>query len=287
MKLKLKTKLHSRDFDTNKRAKLTIALAKASFKKRKGQLKQEKLEVKLLNKEQGLNISGDKRGMHHAFNPPSSEQMRKTRAMRKLYNKAMPVLNCSTCAYATSCPQFKAGYECAFLPFLNSHSIQSREDLEEALNNLAEAGVRRAHLITMMETLSGERPSIETSEQLNLAFHQLAALKKLRDESDSTLVTATINGEGTIIGRIFGNLGNLMAHTKNAIDKPIDVQAVNMLPVSSDSPDLIAFSDAKSEVDLELLKEHAKDELEPHSTRTLRKAKEALPEISVGKVKKK
>src|SRR5439155_1653172 len=60
-----------------------------------------------------VNISGNRRGMH---NLADTEHMRKVRAMRQFYGPKLPVLACSTCAFATSCPAFKAGYECSFLP---------------------------------------------------------------------------------------------------------------------------------------------------------------------------
>src|SRR6185436_14487660 len=44
-----------------------------------------------------VNVSGNLRGIHNRINPPTSERMRKVRAMRRFYNKQMPVLACNNC----------------------------------------------------------------------------------------------------------------------------------------------------------------------------------------------
>src|SRR5690606_22368186 len=84
----------------------------------------------------GVNAAGDKRGLHQRENPPSSEHMKKIRAMRKFYGKQMPVPVCNSCAFSTNCPQFKPNYECAFTPFLHSHSVRSTDDLIEGMENI-------------------------------------------------------------------------------------------------------------------------------------------------------
>ncbi len=166
-----------------------------------------------------VNVTGNLRGMN---NSDDSEHMKRVRAMRRFYNRQMPVLQCANCAFASSCPQFKAGYECAFLPFLNSHKIDSEGDLIAYMKELLGANIRRAHLNTIMETLGGGVPSLETSEALNLCFMQLAKLHELT--SSQVSVSAELDSEGTIIGRLFGNLGSLIEDTKQSVATPIEVE---------------------------------------------------------------
>ncbi len=206
-----------------------------------------------------LNASGNLRGMHNAENPPDSEHMRRIRGMRRFYNKQMPQLQCSACAFSSSCPQFKAGYVCAFLPFLNSHKVESTRDLVDYMKELCGSSMRRAHLMTLMETLSGAPPSLETSEALGIAFEQLNKLHQTMTASGVSEVSIESN-DGGIIGKLFGSLNTLVESTKHANQNPIDVSPVRtMIADREDSPIL---ENSSSVVDFDLVREHSKEELE-------------------------
>jgi hypothetical protein len=173
------------------------------------------------------------------------------RAMRRFYNKQMPVLQCSTCAFSTQCPQFRAGYECAFLPFLNSHRIETTEDLVSYMKELLGATMRRAHLSMLMETLSGAPPSMELSEALNLAFMQLKGLY----ETMTLRQTASVEIEtkdSTIIGRLFGGLSSLLDHTKA-------VQVTPIMSMPLESQQVKEVETPKNDVNLAVLQDYSKE----------------------------
>lgn len=217
-----------------------------------------------------VNVSGNLRGMHNYHNPPDSEKMRKIRAMRRFYNKQMPVLQCSGCAYANVCPQFKAGYECAFLPFLNAHKVESEKDLVEYMKELLGAQMRRTHQALLMETLAGGAPSLETSEALNLAFMQLNTLHTKMADADKANISIETN-DSSIISKIFGDLTSLKNQTKAAQAKPIEVSPViQSISNSVDSP--LLLEDRKADVNDALILEHTKEELE-HAAEGVRKAR--------------
>jgi hypothetical protein len=160
--------------------------------------------------DKGLNASGNKRGMH-----ATSESMRKIRAMRRIYrNKQLPVLQCSSCAYAQNCPSYKAGYECAYLPFLNAHSIDNEKDIVFYMRELISAKIRRIHIATMMETMSGATPSLELSESMQMAVDSLMKLHERMQETEEN--EASFEGDASIVGKLFGNISNLLADTKQA-----------------------------------------------------------------------
>jgi hypothetical protein len=219
--------------DEAKEQKLNAKLTKLSVKLRKEELKNKATTLKIKAKKRAypndpsspdynpnLNKSGNKTGLAIRDNPRPKEYYQKIGAMRKFYSRQTPVLQCSSCSLAQSCPQFKAGYECAFLPLLNSHKVETVDDLLNYMKNLIEANMRRSHLAMIMETLSGAQPSIELGESLNLAFQQLSALHdKLSDSTEIELET----NDSSIISRLFGGLGNLAADTEKAIENPIEV----------------------------------------------------------------
>jgi hypothetical protein len=251
-----------KSIDANRSRRIKMRLTRLSQSRRREQLKQAQLPAQkrgatrlTLTGKIPLNKMGNRRGMHNVLNPPTSEQMKLIRAKRKIYNRQMPVLQCSGCAFATSCPQFKAGFECAYLPYLNSHKIESEEDLIDSMKNLCEAQMSRVHRQAMMETLTGAMPSLETAEAMNLAFMQL---KTLHDKITEGEVDATLETEDeSIIGRLFGGLDELVDHTAAANDNPLDVA-----PALSHSPEAPKMLPAPSQtVNLELIREHTKDSL--------------------------
>jgi len=171
-----------------------------------------------------LNKAGTSTGIHNRLNPPDPEYMKKIRAMRKFYSPKMPCLQCNLCSFSSACPQFKAGYECAFLPFLNSHKIDTTDDLLHYMKELLSANMRRAHLSMMMETLTGAPPSPELSESLNLAFAQLTSLHDKMSESTENILELETD-DNSIIGKIFGSLVALQDDTKNAVEEAVEVEA--------------------------------------------------------------
>lgn len=268
--------------DSNRTMRIKHRLNRLSVVKRKEQLKKAaepliKRNLKLtLEGKIPLNKAGTRTGMHNRDN---SEHMKKIRGMRKIYNRAMPVLACDSCAFSSSCPQKKAGHECAFLPFLNSHRIDNEEDLMEAMKNLCEASMSRVHRQAMMETLTGGMPSMETSEAFNLAFGQL---KMLHDKmQDSNTINAKIETEdGTIIGRLFGGLENLIEDTQDAHEKPVDV------PPMLTEIETLALPAPKEEINQELIKEHSTSELEHLTSDDFRSKKRSEPRtVRVGDIK--
>jgi hypothetical protein len=275
MKLKIKRKGQSASLeekDAKKATDLTKRLKKTSAIKRKAELKLERKELfkpALPRNALGstpilppattvkLNIQGNRRGMHVAND---SGEMKKIRAMRRIYNKQMPTPACDTCAFQSQCPSFKAGFECAFLPFLNAHSCDTVEDLIDNMENLITSNMRRAHQAAIMETLSGGVPSQELSESLNLLFFQLKELHKLRTENDQVNMQIETS-DNSVIGKIFGSLDTLLGETKSAQANRIEVPSPYLLAEQTgDQRPNDPLKRFDNRVNEELIKEHSKEE---------------------------
>lgn len=201
----------------------------------------------------------------------SDDNIRKIKAMRRFYNKQTPDLACNSCSFASSCPQYRAGYTCAFLPLLNSHKIESIEDVEFYLKELLASNLRRAHLTMMMETMSGGQPSLETSEALNLVYAQLNSLHERMKDTDASLEIES--DDSSIVSRLFGDIGKLIADTKQASNEVIEVtpivqseeddNSVNssdpLKPIDPHSPEMMLDSNSKTEeVQEELLRDFSR-----------------------------
>lgn len=214
-----------------------------------------------------VNVKGNQRGVHALG---ESEKMKRLRAMRRLWNAKMPVMHCNSCAFSQQCPQFKAGYECAFNRFFDAHTIQNEDDLIFYAKEMCTQGVKRAQKMLLFETMSGGAPSLETSEALSIAFAQLM---QLHDRVTSTTEIEMESSEGTIIGKLFGGLEGLLSATNIAVDDPIEV------PSSSAESTLI---EDKGVSDMPLDPSHTPRKLfDPGLARSFAAAGLGLPENSV------
>jgi hypothetical protein len=164
-----------------------------------------------VSKELGVAKDGTQRGLANRANPPDSEHMRKIRAMRRFYGKQMPVPQCSTCAFSANCPQFKAGHECAFKPFLQSHKVDNIQDLMFYMKELLGSNLQRLHLATIFERLTGGTPSTELSESYAMLFQQLNQLHTL--EAESKEITLTTD-DTSVIAKLFGSTNSLIDATE-------------------------------------------------------------------------
>lgn len=236
--------------EASRKTRIEGKLNKLSYINNTKNFKNQLAEKKSANLKLKLNLHGTRTGVSKALQKQENDaESLKMKAMRRFYNKAMPTLQCATCAFATQCPQFKSGYECAYLPFFKSHTIRNTEDLLTHAKDILEANMQRAHVAMTMETLSGAAPSPELSESLMMLFSQLMSLHERVTEQQNTSLEISAEGDETIIGSLFGNLNNLIAETQQAIEKPITDTSVD-LPMTEDSKMALAVMPISDTVNL-------------------------------------
>lgn len=221
-----KIKVRVRGFDSSTKK------AETQIVQRVNQLPVEALDKSLALKSDGRMTNGRK------DNPPSSEEMQRVRSMRKFYGRHMPVPQCSTCAFSTNCPHFKADFECAFIPFLNSHKVETVEDLMVAMENMLESNTQRLHLATIFERIGGGAPSTELSESYAMLFQQLQQLHEIKKTGGLRAPSA----HNSVIVQLFGDVGMLVRstahHHKEIAEAPIDI------PTETDSGHQLELTEA-------------------------------------------
>lgn len=143
-----------------------------------------------------------------------------TISTRRLWHAKLPVLACNGCQFAAQCPQFRAGYECAFSSFSKDISIKTEEDVLAYARELASLSLKRAVQVMIGEQLSGSAPTLEQTEALANIFSQLMALY----DRMSTRAEVTVDDAGgTIIGKLFGGAGGLLEATEQTLSTPIEL----------------------------------------------------------------
>jgi hypothetical protein len=165
-------------------------------------------------------------------------QQQVLRKARKFYGRHLPVLACNSCTLSRVCPKFRAGFECAFLPFLHSHSVETTTDLVTYMKDFVGNSMRRAQLMNIIETANGGMPSVETSEALDMAFRQLKELHGVM--SERTEESVSIEGDESLIGTIFGGMQakQLLDATREMkrVDPVVDLPKVEGTEMSSAMP---------------------------------------------------
>lgn len=102
---------------------------------------------------------------------------------KKLSNKALPRLSCDRCVMATNCPEYQAGYICAYDKMFRRFNTRDAEDVKQGLTAIADLALERAQKAFMQETAMGGVPTKATSSALRDAWDYLSKLKELENET--------------------------------------------------------------------------------------------------------
>ncbi len=102
---------------------------------------------------------------------------------KKLSNKALPRLSCDRCVMATNCPEYQAGYICAYDKMFRRFNTRDVEDVKQGLTAIADLALERAQKAFMQETAMGGVPTKATSSALRDAWDYLSKLKELENET--------------------------------------------------------------------------------------------------------
>lgn len=180
--------------------------------------------------------------------PALPDEDRKWRA-RSFNGRHLPLLQCNVCSLSRVCPKFKAGYECAYVPLLNSHEVHNTDDLLKYMKLMCGNQMKRVQLMNIHEAATGSMPSVETTEAMSMAFQQLKELHKLITENEGE-ATIEVEGSATVIGQIFS--GMRMEHAVQETEKMLAnddaVLMAESVPLADTDPRLPPTGDVSAEL---------------------------------------
>lgn len=287
----MKLKLRPTHKDQATKQKLTVKLKKKSEIVRRAELEEaSKLAQETKPRDATVRVKITRKGKNLTLNSalgapkpntglPASDAVWQA---RKMHGRHLPVLACNTCSISRSCPKFKAGYECAYLPYLNSHKVETTEDLVKYMKIMVGNSMKRAQMMSIVEAASGGMPSVETSESLDTAFRQLRELHTVLKEND-TDDTIEMEGDSTVIGSLFGGLQ--MKRTLEETEEMFKNDPMLALPaeVPRAETDKVAQLQA-ADINTQMLIKEALSEPNALGKKDLRA--DQMPSISVGSLKK-
>lgn len=119
---------------------------------------------------------------------------------KKLSTKALPRLSCDRCVMAVNCPQYQAGYICAYDKMFRRFNTRDAEDVQQGLTAIADLALERAQKAFMQETAMGGVPTKATSQALRDAWDYLSKLRELEAETaGSPLVVSQTKIKGGVV----------------------------------------------------------------------------------------
>ena len=97
---------------------------------------------------------------------------------KKVYSNKFPKFACDTCYAAAKCPEFKAGYVCAYNKMFNRFDTRSMADIIQAVQGIVEHNMARMQRAMIMEVMNGTIDPI-TSQLMDTNIRYMQMLKQM------------------------------------------------------------------------------------------------------------
>lgn len=148
---------------------------------------------------------------------------RKVHRPKKLYSNKYPKMSCDVCVNAQTCPEYKAGYVCAFNKMFERYNTRDMSDIIQAMQGIADYSLVRLQRAMLTETMNGGIPDPSVSGLMNQAMGLMTQLQRLYEAGSQEVIkqTKVIRNDGTqettlqmtnpqaggLLDKIFGDLG--------------------------------------------------------------------------------
>ena len=143
------------------------------------------------------------------------------RKPKKVYSKKYPKFACDTCYAAQKCPEYKAGYVCAYNDMFNRFDTRSMGDIIQAVQGIVEHNMTRMQRAMIMEVMNGTIDPV-TSQLMDTNIRYMQMLKQMyefgspevlrqthiirADGSEEKTTSITNPQSGGILERLFGGM---------------------------------------------------------------------------------
>lgn len=118
--------------------------------------------------------------------------VRQVKKPKSVYSKKFPKLACATCFAASTCPEYKDGYVCAYNKLFSNYDTRNMGDIVEAMQSMASVNMGRLQKAMLFETLSGALDP-QVSQLINQNVTLLNNLKTLYENTSATVLKQTRN----------------------------------------------------------------------------------------------
>lgn len=148
---------------------------------------------------------------------------KKVRKPKNVYSEKYPKLVCNNCYKSGDCPQFKAGYVCAFDRMMKRFDSRNYEDVVDAMASMVNNNLERMQRAMMFETMDGGFITPEVTGLIDQNMRLLEKMQGLQSNKPKPVLSQTriVNSDGSehtttqvevgsdsgggILEKIFGN----------------------------------------------------------------------------------
>ena len=158
---------------------------------------------------------------------------------KKLYSNKYPKMACDSCINAQRCPEYKAGYVCAFNKMFDRYNTRDMGDIIQAMQGITEFSLMRLQRGMLAETMNGGLPDPAVSNMMNQTMGLLNQLQRMYETGSQEVIRQTkiMRADGTqemttqvsnpqsggILEKIFGDMGSDSKESTNSDKEVIDV----------------------------------------------------------------
>ncbi|MBO8161101.1 MAG: hypothetical protein H0Z24_05645 [Thermosipho sp. (in: Bacteria)] len=149
---------------------------------------------------------------------------RKVRKPKNIYSDKYPKLACDTCYAAQSCPEYKAGYVCAYNKMFKRFDTRDMNDIIDAMQSMVNLNLERMQRVALFEILDGGMPDGNLTAMIDQNMRLLKLLKdmyqygnpevlkqtkiKRADGTEETIVQVSNPRGGGILEKLFSQTVN-------------------------------------------------------------------------------
>lgn len=155
------------------------------------------------------------------------------RKPKRVYSKKFPKMACDTCFAAAKCPEYKAGYVCAYNKMFERFSTRDMGDIIQSVQGIVEYNMTRMQKSMIMETLNGVIDPV-TSQLMDTNIKYMQMLKQMyetgspevlrqtrvlkADGTEETTTSITNPQSGGIMEKLFGSMMNRQQNNDEVIE---------------------------------------------------------------------
>ena len=142
---------------------------------------------------------------------------------KKLYSNKYPKMACDSCINAQKCPEYKAGYACAYNKMFERFNTRDMGDIIQAMQGIVDFSMMRLQRGMLIETMNGGGlPDPSVTGMMNQTMSYLTQLQRMYETGSQEVIRQTkiMRADGTqemttqvsnpqsggILERIFGGM---------------------------------------------------------------------------------
>ena len=118
---------------------------------------------------------------------------------KKLYSNKYPKMACDSCINAQKCPEYKAGYACAYNKMFERFNTRDMGDIIQAMQGITEFSLVRLQRGMLTETMEGGLPDPNVTNMMNQTMGLLSQLQRMYETGSQEVIRQTkiMRADGT------------------------------------------------------------------------------------------